>query len=51
MSMADLFVSQEAVNHRAQQRSALAELDDHLLTDIGVSRERAAAEANKPFWR
>jgi uncharacterized protein YjiS (DUF1127 family) len=36
---------------RRRQRSALAELDDHLLKDIGVSREDALREVDKPFWR
>jgi len=26
------------------------ELDDHMLADIGVTREQAAAEGRKPFW-
>jgi uncharacterized protein YjiS (DUF1127 family) len=29
----------------------LALLDDHLLKDIGVSREDALREAAKPFWQ
>ena len=37
------------------QRRALYEIaernDDHLLKDIGVSREEAFREAEKPFWR
>jgi uncharacterized protein YjiS (DUF1127 family) len=36
---------------RAAQRRALAELEDHLLQDIGVDRATATAEAAKPFWR
>jgi uncharacterized protein YjiS (DUF1127 family) len=38
---------------RRRQRAALAELADdaHLLKDIGLSREQALSEANKPFWR
>lgn len=36
---------------RSTQRRALAELDDRLLGDIGVSREAAAREAQKPFWK
>ena len=35
---------------RASQRRALANLDDHLLRDIGVSRGEAQREARKPFW-
>jgi uncharacterized protein YjiS (DUF1127 family) len=38
-------------NERSRQRQALAELDGHLLRDIGITRSAAAAEASKPFWR
>jgi len=36
---------------RQRQRAALAQLDEHLLRDIGVSPEQARAESDKPFWR
>jgi uncharacterized protein YjiS (DUF1127 family) len=38
---------------RSRERKELAELanDDHLLSDIGVSRVDALREAAKPFWR
>jgi len=36
---------------RWQQRQHLAELDAHLLRDIGVTRPEALREAGKPFWR
>jgi uncharacterized protein YjiS (DUF1127 family) len=36
---------------RSQQRRALAQLDDHFLRDIGVTRQQAIAEAAKPFWK
>jgi uncharacterized protein YjiS (DUF1127 family) len=40
---------------RLRQRQALREIaeanDFHLLKDIGVSREEAFREADKPFWR
>ncbi|MGP1257049.1 MAG: DUF1127 domain-containing protein [Kiloniellales bacterium] len=36
---------------RAEQRHALAELDDRLLRDIGLDRVAAAHEARKPFWK
>lgn len=32
------------------QRSRLNQLDDHMLDDIGVGRDRAEAEAKRPFW-
>jgi uncharacterized protein YjiS (DUF1127 family) len=34
--------------HRSRQR--LAVLDDHLLADIGVSRDEAMAEATRSAW-
>ena len=40
---------------RGHERRALRELteqlDDHLLKDIGISREQALREAAKPFWQ
>jgi uncharacterized protein YjiS (DUF1127 family) len=36
---------------RARQRRRLAELSDHMLRDIGLTRADAWAEADKPFWR
>ena len=36
---------------RRAQRLDLAELDDHLLADIGVTREAVEHEGAKPFWR
>jgi uncharacterized protein YjiS (DUF1127 family) len=36
---------------RGRERRALARLDDHLLRDIGCSREEAARECAKPAWR
>jgi uncharacterized protein YjiS (DUF1127 family) len=35
---------------RGRQRRALAELDDRLLRDIGVTFEQAKREAARPFW-
>jgi uncharacterized protein YjiS (DUF1127 family) len=35
---------------RWQQRQDLLDLDDRLLTDIGVTRRQAELEARKPFW-
>jgi uncharacterized protein YjiS (DUF1127 family) len=39
------------MTERSRQRRALAELDDRLLRDIGVTRTDAEEEANKPCWR
>ncbi|MEM0948198.1 MAG: DUF1127 domain-containing protein [Pseudomonadota bacterium] len=33
-----------------QQRTALRELDDHLLRDIGVTRQQARKEGQRGFW-
>src|SRR5262245_41235963 len=41
-------------NERRRQRHALrlvAERDDHLLKDIGVSQDEAFREAGRVFWR
>jgi uncharacterized protein YjiS (DUF1127 family) len=35
---------------RSRQRRALADLDDRLLRDIGVTCTQARREAAKPFW-
>lgn len=35
---------------RHRTRRALAELDDHLLRDIGVTQAEAQIECAKPFW-
>jgi hypothetical protein len=32
------------------QRRRLAELPDHRLVDLGISRTEAEAEASRPFW-
>ena len=39
------------MHERWLQRQALRELDNRLLADIGLTREQAIEEANKPFWR
>jgi len=36
---------------RRRERQTLAELSDHMLRDIGVSRAEAQGESAKPFWR
>ena len=36
--------------HAHAQRRHLAALDDHALSDIGLSRSQALAEANRPLW-
>ena len=36
---------------RRQSRVLLAQLDDRMLQDIGITRADAQFEANRPFWR
>lgn len=36
---------------RSAQRRRLAAFDNRMLSDIGIDRATAAAEAGKPFWR
>jgi len=36
---------------RAAERRHLAELDDHLLRDIGLNRAEVEVVSTKPFWR
>jgi uncharacterized protein YjiS (DUF1127 family) len=49
--LAHWLASLARMHDRYLQRQELAELSDHLLDDIGVSREEALREAGKPFWR
>jgi uncharacterized protein YjiS (DUF1127 family) len=39
-------------SERSRQRAALRDLADdrHLLNDLGLSRQEALDEANRPFW-
>jgi uncharacterized protein YjiS (DUF1127 family) len=36
---------------RTRERGELAELDDRMLKDIGLTRADAEFSSNKPFWR
>jgi uncharacterized protein YjiS (DUF1127 family) len=36
---------------RAAERRHLAELDDHMLKDIGLNRTEIDTISTKPFWR
>lgn len=40
-----------AGSERRRQRRALAELDQRLLDDIGLTRRQAEHECRKPPWR
>jgi len=46
-----LKVSASTGYQRYRQRRALAQLDEHLLRDIGVTQAQAGQESGKPFWR
>ncbi|MQY41359.1 DUF1127 domain-containing protein [Epibacterium sp. SM1969] len=37
-------------SQRRRTRQHLAELDDHMLKDIGISRDDARRESTLPFW-
>ena len=37
--------------HRANQRHHLKSIEDRYLTDMGITRADADAEARKPFWK
>ena len=41
----------ETWSQRGRQRRQLANLEEHLLSDIGVSYEDIWLETNKPFWK
>ena len=47
----DLLVAVETWLDRRAQRMELAELDDHILHDVGLSRADVEREMAKPFWR
>ncbi len=36
---------------RAEQRRHLAELDERMLKDVGITPAEAARESAKPWWR
>lgn len=36
--------------HLARSRARLAQLDDHMLADIGLTQAEAMTEAQRPFW-
>jgi uncharacterized protein YjiS (DUF1127 family) len=37
-------------SERSRQRADLRDLNEHLLKDIGITRQQALDEANRPFW-
>lgn len=38
-------------HQRSVERHRLSELNDHMLKDIGISRDEVEAECRKPFWK
>ena len=40
-----------AWERRARERRMMAEMSDHMLKDLGISRGDAVRESQKPFWR
>lgn len=46
-SLLSRFVQARAV---ARQRKALAQLDDTILSDIGITRAQAEHESERPVW-
>jgi uncharacterized protein YjiS (DUF1127 family) len=36
---------------RARSRRVLAQMDERMLHDIGITRDTALSEHEKPFWR
>ena len=50
-TLASLLKTISAWDSRSRQRRKLAEMEDHLLADLGISRREAAIEAAKPFWQ
>ena len=37
-------------SERSRQRADLRDLNEHLLKDIGITRQQVLDEANRPFW-
>ncbi len=37
--------------HRYSSRIALSKLDDQMLKDIGMTKDQASMEIQKPFWK
>lgn len=48
---ATLLSRARAALRRRRTRLILAEMSDHMLKDIGLTRCDAVREADKPFWR
>ena len=46
-----VFAMMREWRQRSRERAQLAELDDRMLRDIGLTHGDAEFLANKPFWR
>jgi uncharacterized protein YjiS (DUF1127 family) len=46
-----VFATLREWRRRMRDRARLAELDERMLRDIGITRTDAAFLINKPFWR
>ncbi len=46
-----LVVRLDRMHERWRQRQQLLELDEHLLDDIGLTRDQAVEMASRPFWK
>ncbi len=49
-SLGDIVTLVSRWAERSAQRRHLRELDDHLLSDMGLTRADVEQEASKPFW-
>ena len=38
-------------SQRSRTRRALADLDDHMLRDLGLTRDQATRESRRMFWQ
>ncbi|MDJ1016306.1 MAG: DUF1127 domain-containing protein [Paracoccaceae bacterium] len=50
VSLTGLFALVSLIDSTFRQRQTLKSLDDHLLKDLGLTREMAEAEAGRPVW-
>lgn len=46
-----LITALTAANQRRAERYRLAQLDAHMLRDIGLDPQEARRECSKPFWQ
>jgi uncharacterized protein YjiS (DUF1127 family) len=51
LRQAGFFAWLRAAMDRARQRYRLAELDERMLRDIGLTQGQSLLESEKPFWR